>query len=68
MRVAEEFHLTVRERETVQFLLKGLTSKEIAIRMEISPNTVKAFLKLVMIKMNVPSRVGIIVKILKSLG
>lgn len=57
------FGLTAREQETVKFLLEGLTSKEIADRMNISPNTVKAFIRLVMVKMNVSTRSGIIGKI-----
>jgi len=57
--IAEQFDLTQRERETVEFLLQGLTSKEIASRMQISPNTVKAFLRLVMVKMKVSTRSGI---------
>ncbi len=61
--VSEHFGLTTRERETVQFLLEGLTSKEIAQRMAISPNTVKAFIRLVMVKMDVSTRSGIIGKI-----
>ncbi len=61
--ICEQFDLTQRERETVGFLLQGITNKEIAIRMKISPNTVKAFLRLVMVKMNVSTRSGIAGKI-----
>jgi DNA-binding CsgD family transcriptional regulator len=61
--IGQRFGLTARERETVQFLLQGLTSKEIAQRMKISPNTVKAFIRLVMVKMSVSTRSGIIGKI-----
>lgn len=57
--VCRQFDLTHRERETVELLLQGLTSKEIATRMAISPNTVKAFLRLVMVKMSVSTRSGI---------
>lgn len=64
--VSERFNLTAREQETVQFLLEGFTSKEIAQRMKISPNTVKAFIRLVMVKMNVSTRSGIIGKIVGS--
>ena len=66
--VAERFGLTAREQETVQLLLQGLTSKEIAQRMQISPNTVKAFIRLVMVKMNVSTRSGIIGKIVGPKG
>jgi DNA-binding CsgD family transcriptional regulator len=64
--LAEQFDLTQRERETVEYLLQGLTSKEIATRMGISPNTVKAFLRLVMVKMKVSTRSGIAGKIAGS--
>jgi len=60
--ISDQFDLTQRERETVEFLLQGLTSKEIATRMNISPNTVKAFLRMVMVKMRVSSRSGIVGK------
>ena len=60
--VAAQFHLTPRERETLQYLTEGLTNKEIGHRMKISPNTVKAFLKLIMMKMGVSTRSGIIGK------
>lgn len=63
---SQRFGLTAREQETVRFLLKGFTSKEIAQRMEISPNTVKAFLRLVMVKMNVSTRSGIIGQLVGS--
>jgi DNA-binding CsgD family transcriptional regulator len=61
--VAERFGLTAREQETVRYLLEGFTSKEIAQHMNISPNTVKAFLRLVMVKMSVSTRSGIIGRI-----
>jgi len=64
--ISEQFDLTQRERETVELLLQGLTSKEIATRMKISPNTVKAFLRLVMVKMKVSTRSGIAGKVAGS--
>jgi len=64
--LGKQFDLTARERETVEFLLQGLTSKEIATRMNISPNTVKAFLRLVMVKMDVSTRSGIVGKMVAS--
>ena len=64
--LSKHFDLTCREKETVEFLLQGLTSKEIATRMNISPNTVKAFLRLVMVKMDVSTRSGIVGKIVAS--
>lgn len=60
--VSEKFHLTVREREVMQYLLNGLTTKEIASGMAISPNTVKAFLRMIMVKMGVSTRSAIVGK------
>ncbi len=60
----ERFRLTTREQEVAQFLSQGLTSKEIGIRMQISPNTVKAFLRLIMVKMGASTRSAIVGKAL----
>jgi DNA-binding CsgD family transcriptional regulator len=64
--VAQKYHLTNREQQVLEFLLQGLTSKEIADRMSISTNTVKAFLRLIMIKMGVSTRSGILGKAITS--
>ncbi len=64
--IAARFNLTARERETVGFLIEGLTSKEIAGHMNISPNTVKAFIRLIMVKMGVSTRSGIIGKFVRN--
>jgi DNA-binding CsgD family transcriptional regulator len=61
-RVTERFRLTTREQEVLQYLLNGLTTKQIASGMEISPNTVKAFLRMIMVKMGVSTRSGIVGK------
>ena len=58
--ICKQFNLTPRECETVELLVQGLTSKEIANRLSISPNTVKAFVRLVMVKMGVSTRSGIV--------
>jgi DNA-binding CsgD family transcriptional regulator len=65
-RYIEKFRLTQREGEIVTYLLDGLTNKEIASRMKISPNTVKAFLRLVMVKTGTSTRSGIVGKILDA--
>lgn len=62
--IGQDFELTRREKETVELLIQGLTSKEIATRMKISPNTVKAFLRIVMVKMGVSTRSGILGKVI----
>jgi len=63
--IAREFRLTDREEETVSHLTLGLTSKEIAVRMKVSPNTVKAFLRSIMNKMAVSTRSGILSKLIQ---
>ena len=64
--VSRQFNLTQREREALEYLLQGLTSKAIANRMNISPNTVKAFLRMIMIKMGVSSRSEVVIKIIMT--
>jgi len=64
--VAQKFRLTRREWETVDLLLQDLTTKQIASRMDISPHTVKAFLKSVMLKVGAENRTGIIGRILQA--
>ena len=59
----KDFELTRRERQTVELLLKGMTTKEIAQSMGLSPNTVKTYLRQIMTKMRVSTRTGIIGKI-----
>lgn len=63
--VAAHFNLTGREREALEGIAMGLSSKELAKRMGISPNTVKAYLHLIMVKMGVTTRAGIVAKVLK---
>lgn len=61
---ATEYDLTERERQTLIGIANGLTCKEIADQMSISPNTVKSFLRLLMVKIGVSRRGGIISKVL----
>lgn len=62
--IGVKYNLTDREQEALRGISMGLTSKEVAERMNISPNTVKAFLRLIMIKMGVSTRGGIVANIL----
>src|SRR5207247_8892047 len=54
--VSEQFNLTRRERDALAHLLQGLSNQEIANRMSVSPNTVKAFLRLIVLKLQVTLR------------
>lgn len=62
--VCQRFNLTQREREILEYLLQGMKSREIANRMNLSPNTVRAFLRVIMIKTGVSSRSGLVSKII----
>ncbi|HJZ78458.1 MAG TPA: LuxR C-terminal-related transcriptional regulator [Vicinamibacterales bacterium] len=62
--VRGRYRLSPRECETIQYLINGLTTKEVASRMGVSPNTIKQFIRLIMSKMGVTTRLGIVRKIL----
>jgi DNA-binding CsgD family transcriptional regulator len=59
-----QFQLTRREQETLELLSVGLCTKEIASTMQISASTAKVYVRIVMAKMGVSSRVEILAKIL----
>jgi DNA-binding CsgD family transcriptional regulator len=65
-RVCQQFKLTRREREVLEYLLQGMSSKVIATRMNLSPSTVKAFLRMIMIKTGASSRSAMVGKILMA--
>jgi len=64
LEASRRFHLSPRECETVLYLSRGLTTKEIAQHMSVSPNTVKQFVRITMSKMGVTTRSGILGKLL----
>lgn len=66
MEAATRFGLSTREQETVELILRGLSSRDIAERMKISHHTVRTFLRMVMVKMDVASRSEIIAKVLHN--
>ena len=62
--LGKRYSLTDREQEALEAVANGLTSKEAAKHMKISPNTVKSFMRAVMLKIGVGSRAGVIGKLL----
>jgi DNA-binding CsgD family transcriptional regulator len=64
LQISQQFNLTKREREALEYLLQGLSSNAIAIRMSISPNTVKALFRTIMIKTGASSRSAVLSKII----
>ena len=64
--VAGEYRLTDREREALGGIALGLTTKALAKQMNISPHTVNAFLRLIMIKVGMTTRAGVVGKVLEQ--
>ena len=62
----DQFGLSHRERQMVGLLVKGMTTKEMATALTLSPNTIKSFLRLIMAKMGVSTRSGIVGKLVES--
>ena len=56
--------MTQRETEALGLLMQGYTTKQIARRMEISPDTAKSFLRSVMFKAEASNRSGILAKVM----
>jgi len=54
--------LTHRENEVLTLMVEGLTNKQIALRLFITPNTVKRHLKAIFEKFDVHTRSGAVAK------
>jgi DNA-binding CsgD family transcriptional regulator len=63
--VASRYNLSERECETLRGVSMGLGSKELADLMGIKPNTVKAFVRVVMLKMGVSTRAEAVATLFK---
>jgi DNA-binding CsgD family transcriptional regulator len=59
------YGLTDRQHEALLGIATGLSNKEMAQRMAISPNTVKVYLRLIMAKMGATSRAEVAAKLLE---
>jgi len=62
--VQKQFGLTRREAEVTFCLTKGLTNKEIANALSLSPETVHDYVKQVMKKLDTSTRAGVVGKVL----
>jgi len=60
--------LTPREKQVVDFLLQGKSNKQIALALGVSERTVEFHLKNIYIKMQVASRVELILKLGRQIG
>lgn len=61
-------HLTPRERETLDLLLEGKASKEIASAMDVSVRTVEGHRRMVFMKMNVSSAAQLVNVVMSARG
>ena len=68
LQIGQKFRLTQRQTEALGHLMQGYTTKQIARRMEISPNTAKSFLSSVMFKSKACNRSGILAKVMQAFG
>uniref|UniRef100_UPI0040270DE4 response regulator transcription factor n=1 Tax=Candidatus Wunengus sp. YC60 TaxID=3367697 RepID=UPI0040270DE4 len=59
-----QWKLSPREQEIVHLLIEDRCNKEIARTLKLSLNTVKAYMKLLMLKLGVTSRTGVIGRLL----
>lgn len=64
----DAFSLTPRESDVTSLIVLGLTNKEISQKLRVSPNTVKTFLRMVMLKMSVSTRSGVVGTIMNLTG
>ena len=66
LQIGQEFRLTQRETEALGLLMQGYTTRQIASRMDISPNTAKTFLRSIMFKTGACDRSGILAKVMQA--
>lgn len=62
--ISRQWKLSRREKEMVRLLLGDKSNKEIAHILGLSPHTVKGYLKLLMRRLGVSSRTGVIARLL----
>jgi DNA-binding NarL/FixJ family response regulator len=63
--ISRRFRLTQRQSEALELLMHGYTTRQIASRMRVSPNTAKTFLSYVMYKTGACSRAAVLAKLLQ---
>jgi len=62
--LARKYHLSDRETQALEAIATGQSSKDTARDMKISPNTVKSFTRIIMIKTRVETKAALIAKLL----
>lgn len=64
--VQQRFHLSPREFQVVQVLTIGMTDKQIASEIGVSPATVRGYMKVIRAKLGVSTRTAILQKLLSA--
>jgi DNA-binding NarL/FixJ family response regulator len=64
--ICQQFHLSPRQEETLTYLFQGLTSKEIAGFLNLSPHTVKIHIRALMTKLQVTTRTALVGRVLAA--
>jgi DNA-binding CsgD family transcriptional regulator len=64
--VTQQFQLSKRQEETLSYLFQGLTSKEIAKFLDLSPNTVKIHIRALMTKLQCTTRTALVGRVLAA--
>jgi DNA-binding CsgD family transcriptional regulator len=59
LKIFRKYQLSHREQEIIRLLLHGESNKQIAYSLGLSSNTIKSYMKLLMRKMGISSRAGI---------
>lgn len=62
----EEYHLQPREMEVIEYLVKGLSYKQIAAKMDITYTTVRFHMKNIYTKLHVASMTEVVAKALQN--
>lgn len=57
--------LTMREHQCIQYLLQGLSNKDIAAKLCLSPRTVEAYLDNIKTKLYCKNKIELIIKLTK---
>ena len=58
--------LTPREKDIMELIVEGLSNKEIAAKLGLSPGTVRTHTSNILAKYNVPSRLKLALVVLKN--
>lgn len=67
LKIFRKYQLSNREKEIVKLLIHGKGNKQIAYSLGLSQNTIKSYMKLLMRKLGVSNRSGIVAAILSEI-